>query len=123
MTQTITYTKYRCAVICTIISVTLANIMLKESIRQLPYIVNFCTDHLCDIISWSRYNLSTPLYQFLTFSLDSQREREAFKDEWSYYGVVDKSLSEQQICGSASISFVVRKYWTYPPTASGCYSR
>ena len=62
MTQTITYTKYRCAVIYTIISVTLANIILKESIRQLPYIVNFCTDHLCDIISWSRYNLSIPLY-------------------------------------------------------------
>ena len=41
-----------------------------------------------DIISRSCYNLSTPILQFPTFSLVSQREREAMKDERTHYGAV-----------------------------------
>ena len=33
------------------------------------------------------------------------------------------NLSEQQLCGCALISFVVKKNWTYLPTASGSYGR
>ena len=45
------------------------------------------------------------------------------KDSTSSYGVVDKCSSKQQICDKASIFFMVRKNWAYPPTASGSYGR
>ena len=38
------------------------------------------------------------------------------KDERTQYDAVDKSQLGQQIYGTASISFVVRNNWAYPPT-------
>ena len=73
--------------------------------------------------NWSHYNLSTPLLWFLTFSIVSQREREATKNERTHHGAVDKSWSELQIRGSASIFCIVRKNWAHTPTASGSYGR
>ena len=43
------------------------------------------------------------------------------KDGRIHYGEMDKSQSEQQICGDTSISFAVTKNWAYHPTASGSY--
>ena len=45
------------------------------------------------------------------------------KDEKTHYSTVDESLSEQHICGRASIFCIVRKNWAYAPTTSGSYSR
>ena len=45
------------------------------------------------------------------------------KDESKDHGVVDESSAEQQVCVSASIIFVVRKNWAYPPSASRSYRR
>ena len=36
---------------------------------------------------------------------------------------MDESSAEQQVCVSALITFVVRKNWAYPPSASGSYRR
>ena len=36
---------------------------------------------------------------------------------------MDESSAEQQVCVSASITFVVRENWAYPPSASGSYRR
>ena len=38
-----------------------------------------------------------------------------------HYGLLDKSLSEQQICGNMSISFIMRQNWACPPTAIMSY--
>ena len=45
------------------------------------------------------------------------------KDKKTHHGAVGKSLSEQQICGSASIFCIMSKNWAYAPTASGSYGR
>ena len=37
--------------------------------------------------------------------------------------MVGNFLSEQQICGSLSIHFVVRTNWAHPPSASGHWGR
>ena len=58
--------------------------------------------------------------QLLTFF---QEERRVIGDESKDHGAVDESSAEQQICGSASITFVVTKNWAYPPSASGSYWR
>ena len=38
-----------------------------------------------------------------------------------FHDAVDKSSSEQQICNSVAIFFMVRKSWTYSPTVNGSY--
>ena len=45
------------------------------------------------------------------------------KDESKDHGAVDESSAEQQVCVSTSITFVVRKNWAYPPSASGSYRK
>ena len=45
------------------------------------------------------------------------------RDERKDHGTVDESSAEQQVCVSASITFVVRKNWAYPPSASGSYRK
>ena len=45
------------------------------------------------------------------------------KDNTSSYDAVDKCSSKQHTCDNASIFFMVRKNWAYPPTASGSYGR
>ena len=66
-------------------------------------------------------NSSTSLQQFLAFSLTSQREKEALKDERTYYSAMYKW--EQHICVSTLIFCIIRKHWPYPPSASESYGR
>ena len=57
---------------------------------------------------------------FVTFF---QQESQAITDESKDHWAVDESLVEQKICGSVSITFVVRKTGPILLPASGSYGR
>ena len=95
-------------------SLILVNILMLKWYLLWPYVA------LCSP-KYKPCNSSTPLQQFLAFSLTSQREREAVKDESTYYGAMYKW--EQHICVSALILCIMRRNWPYHPTASGSYGR
>ena len=71
-------------------------------------------------INWHGFVSSHLLW---TTSYLYSRRKPSIRNESKDYGVVDESSVEQHICGSTSITSIVREKCTYPPSASGCYGR
>ena len=89
--------------------------MMKLSIWVNTHTFGNCRD----IIGISR-TIHQHLFSNVTFLLISQREREAMKDKITHYSAMDKWYeSDQQICGSASISCIVRKTGPILPPLKG----
>ena len=45
------------------------------------------------------------------------------ENERKHHDTVDKHSSEQQFCKSDVITFVVQKFWSHIPSATGSYGR
>ena len=58
---------------------------------------------------------------FLTSFNGYRKKRKIVKDEKKLRGALDKSSSEQHFRKSDMITFVVWKFWSHTPSASGCY--